>query len=118
MTAVPSWEVTLLRRPLGAGRARVAGRVVVEAADLGAAPGGPGSPRGALGRGTPSEAPGLAHLPHRLVHHRLAGVGQGPAGDGRAPEALVQPEGGHRGLGPGRRPDQRRGLTGAHDGAA
>jgi hypothetical protein len=29
----PSWEVTLLRRPPGAARARVAGRLVVQAAD-------------------------------------------------------------------------------------
>ena len=36
-TAAPSWEVTLLRRPPGRGRARVAGRVVVQAADLQAA---------------------------------------------------------------------------------
>lgn len=33
-TAAPSWEVTLLRRPPGRGRARVAGLVVVQAADL------------------------------------------------------------------------------------
>lgn len=33
MSVVASWEVTLLRRPLGAGRARVAGRVVVQAPD-------------------------------------------------------------------------------------
>lgn len=33
----PTWEVTLLRRPPGAGRARVAGRVVVEADDVAAA---------------------------------------------------------------------------------
>jgi len=36
-TVAPSWEVTLLRRPPGRGRARVAGRVVVQAADLAAA---------------------------------------------------------------------------------
>jgi hypothetical protein len=30
----PSWEVTLLRRPPGAARARVAGRLVVQAADV------------------------------------------------------------------------------------
>jgi hypothetical protein len=33
-TAAPTWEVTLLRRPNGAKRACVAGRVVVQAADL------------------------------------------------------------------------------------
>jgi hypothetical protein len=32
--AAPSWEVTLLRRPPGARRPRVAGRVVFEAPDL------------------------------------------------------------------------------------
>ena len=32
--AAPSWEVTLLRRPPGGKRARVAGRVVVQAADF------------------------------------------------------------------------------------
>ena len=36
-TVAPSWEVTLLKRPAGRGRARVAGRVVVQAADLAAA---------------------------------------------------------------------------------
>ena len=33
-TAAPTWEVTLLRRPDGGRRACVAGRVVLEAADL------------------------------------------------------------------------------------
>ncbi|HWH15113.1 MAG TPA: hypothetical protein VNT51_10230 [Miltoncostaeaceae bacterium] len=31
---VPAWEVTLLRRPPGSSRARVAGRLAIEAADL------------------------------------------------------------------------------------
>lgn len=34
MTPFPSWEITLLRRPPGARRPRVAGRVVFEAPDL------------------------------------------------------------------------------------
>jgi hypothetical protein len=34
MAAAPSWEVTLLRRPAGGKRARVAGRVVVHAPDV------------------------------------------------------------------------------------
>ena len=34
MGTAPSWEITLLRRPPGARRPRVAGRVVFEAPDL------------------------------------------------------------------------------------
>jgi hypothetical protein len=34
VVAVPAWEVTLLRRPVGSSRARVAGRLTIAAPDL------------------------------------------------------------------------------------
>ena len=68
----PSWEVTLLRRPPGARRPRVAARVVLEAPDLDGRPaGGRGGPRGTpLGRvalvargAAPADADGPRHAP-------------------------------------------------------